>query len=72
MIAALESLQPELGFAFTVIDVDADPALVARWDEAVPVLATAGGTEICRHVLDRRRLESALCARPSNGPNLLR
>jgi thiol-disulfide isomerase/thioredoxin len=43
MLAALEALQTDLQrFAVEVIDVDADPALVARFDELVPAyLATA-------------------------------
>ena len=72
MIAALESLRPDLGFAFAVVDVDADPVLEARWNEAVPVLATAGGVEICRHVLDRARLDAALAGAPHSEANLLR
>jgi hypothetical protein len=72
MIAALAPLAGELGFSFTVVDVDADPALAERWDEAVPVLATAEGVEICRHVLDRARLESALLRPPAGGADLLK
>jgi hypothetical protein len=39
MLAALLAMQTgALRFAVDVIDVDADPALVARFDELVPVL----------------------------------
>ncbi|MEO8132526.1 MAG: glutaredoxin family protein [Betaproteobacteria bacterium] len=61
MVAALSTLQPQYGFSLEVVDVDADPALVARYDELVPVL-TAGGAEICHYFLDRERLETALRA----------
>ena len=71
MLAALEPLARDLGFTVTVLDVDADPALEARWNEAVPVLATADGVEICRHVLDRARLESVLSAQPRGRADLL-
>jgi thioredoxin reductase (NADPH) len=50
MIAALTALQAQHRFTFDVIDVDADPALEARYDERVPVLAHRG-VEICHHVL---------------------
>ena len=59
MIAALAALQPALRFTFEVVDVDADAALEARYDELVPVLAR-DGIEICHHFLDRERLEAAL------------
>lgn len=62
MIAALAALQPVLRFTFEVVDVDADAALEARYDELVPVLAQ-DGIEICHHFLDRGRLEAALGAR---------
>jgi thioredoxin reductase (NADPH) len=34
-----------------VVDIDGDPALQARYDEDVPVLAH-GDRELCRHRLD--------------------
>ena len=37
--AQLERLAPELDFDVTVLDVDADPALAARYGERVPVVA---------------------------------
>lgn len=51
MEAALRALQGELGFALTVLDVDADPALEARFNELVPVLM-AGDIELARYLLD--------------------
>jgi hypothetical protein len=51
MLAALEALRGEFSFEVTVIDVDSDPVLVAKYDELVPVLE-AEGTELCLHFLD--------------------
>jgi len=60
MIAALRARQDALGFQFEVLDVDAEPALEARFGERVPVLVDAQGEEICHYWLDedalRRRL----------------
>jgi hypothetical protein len=54
MLAALNALQSaSLHFAVDVIDVDADPALVARFDELVPVLfGDLGQPELCHYFLD--------------------
>ena len=57
MIAALETLRGEYGdgFALDVIDVDADPALQARYDDLVPVLVTGGSGDVralCHYFLD--------------------
>ena len=41
MLAALQALKPAFSFTVDVIDVDADPALVAVYDELVPVLTGA-------------------------------
>ena len=38
--------------AFEHIDVDADPALAARYGERVPVLTDAAGNELCHGRLD--------------------
>jgi len=60
MIAALHALQDALSFQFEVLDIDAEPALEARYGERVPVLVDAQGKEICHYWLDedalRRRL----------------
>lgn len=61
MLSALAALRDRHRFALEVIDVDADPALEARYDELVPVLVK-DGVEICHHVLDRERLARALSA----------
>jgi hypothetical protein len=38
MLAALDNLRAEFDFSVEVIDVDADEALIERYDELVPVL----------------------------------
>ncbi|MEM8982200.1 MAG: glutaredoxin family protein [Pseudomonadota bacterium] len=43
------------------IDIDDDPLLVERYNDAVPVLVH-GEQEICRHFLDRDALTLALQA----------
>ena len=58
MLAALKALeQPGRPFAVTVLDVDADPALEARFDELVPVLyGDPEGEELCHYFLDRDKV----------------
>jgi glutaredoxin len=51
MLAALEHLRGEHDFDLAVVDVDADPALEAKFDERVPVLE-AEGRELCHYHLD--------------------
>jgi thiol-disulfide isomerase/thioredoxin len=68
MLVALNALQTErLRFAVEVVDVDADPALVARFDELVPVLfGDPGEPELCHYFLDTtavRRYLGACAAR---------
>ena len=45
------------GIAYDEMDVDADPALAARYGERVPVLTDAAGAELCHG-----RLEPAVLA----------
>lgn len=52
MLAALENLRGEFVFEVMVVDVDADPALEAKYDERVPVLAGANDVELCHYFLD--------------------
>lgn len=47
----LEELRGELAFDLELVDVDADPALAARYGTLVPVLAD-GDQEICHYFLD--------------------
>jgi hypothetical protein len=59
MLDALLALRrPDRPFTVDVIDVDTDPALVARFDELVPVLF-AGERELCHYFLDEQRVLSA-------------
>ena len=62
MRAALEPLLVESGAGVDVIDIDADPALEARYNEAVPVLMY-DGVELCRYHLDATRVRAVLAAR---------
>ncbi|MBI0325903.1 glutaredoxin family protein [Burkholderia plantarii] len=59
MRVALAPLAAEFGVAVDYLDIDADPALVARYDEDVPVLLL-DGFELCRHRLDPLRVRRAL------------
>ncbi|HBF51382.1 MAG TPA: thioredoxin family protein [Massilia sp.] len=54
MLAALRALeQPGQSFEIEVIDVDADPALEARFNELVPVLyGDLAEPELCHYFLD--------------------
>jgi len=49
-----------LGVEFDEIDVDADAALLERFDQRVPVLTDPGGREICHYHLDQAALRKAL------------
>ena len=59
MLAALESLRGEYDFDVSVVDVDADPALEAKFDELVPVLE-AEGCELCHYHLDEQAVRAYL------------
>ncbi|HVE09462.1 MAG TPA: glutaredoxin family protein [Paraburkholderia sp.] len=61
MRAALEPLLVEFGAHVEVIDIDADPALEARYNERVPVLAL-NGVELCHYHFDEARVRTALLA----------
>ncbi len=65
MLQALRAYMGRTGLAWDidVIDVDADPALEARYDELVPVLATVpGDVEICHYFLDEGAVAAYLAA----------
>lgn len=55
MLLALKAMEaPGQVFAIEVLDVDADEALVARFDELVPVLyGDPEGPELCHYFLDQ-------------------
>jgi thioredoxin reductase (NADPH) len=59
MMAGLRGLQAEYAFDVTVIDIDTDAALRARYDHDVPVLVH-GERELCRHRLDTAMLGAYL------------
>ncbi len=59
MEAALAPLADEFGATVTVLDVDADPALEAQYDELVPVLLH-GETELCHYFLDEAKIREYL------------
>ncbi len=63
MLAALQALRGEPGlrhFEIDVLDVDADPALEAKYDELVPVLADAEDRELCHYFLDAAKVREYL------------
>jgi thiol-disulfide isomerase/thioredoxin len=62
MLAALHPIAAEFGASVDVVDIDGDPALVARYDELVPVLV-CDGVELARYRLDAGRLRTVLTAR---------
>jgi len=62
MRESLAPLAAAAGARVTEIDIDAHPALEARYGELVPVLLLGGvdGRELCHYHLDRGRLAKAL------------
>lgn len=62
----LDRLAEELDFPWRTLDIDADPALLALYDQVVPVIA-AGGAEIARAPIRaaalRERLRQLLASR---------
>jgi thiol-disulfide isomerase/thioredoxin len=72
MAAALAPLAASLGVPVTVVDVDADPALEARFGERVPVLILGvadDGVELCHYRLDAEAVRRAVrrAVRPPPG-----
>jgi hypothetical protein len=63
MQAALDVLASGLGFSVDYVDVDADPALEARYGELVPVLEDEQGREICHYFLDEDALRQRLAVK---------
>lgn len=61
MREALAPVAAAAGCAVDEIDVDADPALEARWGALVPVLL-AGERELCHYRLDRAALDAFFAA----------
>ena len=66
MYAATAPVAAAHGLAIDVIDVDAQPALEARWGELVPVLFLGppeAGNELCHYHFDQARVSTALAGR---------
>ena len=59
MEVALAPLAEAFGASVTVVDVDSDPGLAARYDELVPVLLH-GESEICHYFLDEAKTREYL------------
>lgn len=59
MEVALAPLAIEFGATVSVVDVDGDPALEARYDELVPVLLH-GDVELCHYFLDAPKVREYL------------
>lgn len=60
-LAELAPIAAEFGVSVEVIDIDADPALEARYNELVPVLVLEG-KELGQHRLDAKCVRDALHA----------
>jgi thiol-disulfide isomerase/thioredoxin len=65
LLQALQGLKREYEFSVEVLDVDADDALLAKYDELVPVLiaksAKSGGEEeLCHYFLDEPKVRAFL------------
>jgi thioredoxin reductase (NADPH) len=59
MEVALAPLAAQFSAVVTVVDVDADPVLEAKYDEMVPVLLH-GETELCHYFLDEAKTREYL------------
>ncbi len=69
VLERLQELEAAWGFRVRVMDVDADPELARRYNEAVPVLEGAGA-EICRYVLDEEALRQYLSDAVHHNPTV--
>lgn len=62
MLAALRAFSGEFVFTVEVVDVDADQALVALYDELVPVLLgrkrNGVSVQLCHYFLDPGRIRT--------------
>jgi hypothetical protein len=67
MRAAIEPLAIAAGTTIVELDVDADPALEARFGDRVPVLLDGGvdGRELSHVRLDPKRVRDALALTPT-------
>jgi hypothetical protein len=64
--AELRAAGVESGCSIEVVDVDADEALTARYDELVPVLLArkneADPVQLCHYFLDAEKVRALLAA----------
>jgi len=60
MLKALAPWVEPHGLQLETVDIDADPALEARYGELVPVLCGASGEEICHYFFDAQALAAYL------------
>jgi hypothetical protein len=64
MLHALEKFRPAHDFTVEIVDVDADEALVQRYDELVPVLVGQRegrpAVQLCHYLLDAVGVEKFL------------
>ena len=73
MLQALQPLQADYAFTVDVIDIDADDALLAQYDELVPVLVAQRGAtwqaasreQLCHYFLDEARVRAYLEGQPA-------
>lgn len=63
LAAEVHALIAGTGHSLAPVDVDADPALKAKYDWEVPLLFD-GDTEICRHQLNLPAIQEWLRAHP--------
>jgi len=59
MLAALEPLRSEHEFSVEVLDLDACPDQLEKYDQLIPVL-TLGDEEICHYFLDVAKVREVL------------
>lgn len=64
MLEAVQALSTEYAFTVELVDVDADEALVAQFDELVPVLFgqrnSGESVQLCHYFLDEAKTRSFL------------
>jgi Glutaredoxin and related proteins len=63
----VDRVAAEVGVAWTEVDVDADPALLAEYSDLVPVILIDGRVHDYWRV-DEARLRQALAAEPGTAP----
>lgn len=70
MLEALQALSSEYPFTLELIDVDSDEALVAQFDELVPVLFgqknDGESIQLCHYFLDEARTRTFLVSAKSS------